>query len=212
MGDWGEGGEEACFWCVSLSFPLPLYFCPPFPRLAAFRARLRRRMADGLVSIGLVVSFNYKNPYLEPYQEIQRTKTHPHFRALLAGDIRLAYGARALTECGLQSLPRLDFPGGALIGRECSPPRWPLRRCTLRRGSCRVWKVHSVRLSILLDQHVRSTKYSLWYLPVTRTKPAIQRKQTETHGSPSLPLHRLHFLPRAHRPLGRNVCPVFNMH
>ncbi|KAF8143933.1 hypothetical protein K438DRAFT_1993368 [Mycena galopus ATCC 62051] len=44
------------------------------------------------------------------------TKNHPHFRALLAGDIRLAYGAPALTECGLQSLPRLDFPGGALIG------------------------------------------------------------------------------------------------
>ncbi|KAF8170003.1 hypothetical protein K438DRAFT_1854614, partial [Mycena galopus ATCC 62051] len=44
-------------------------------------------------AIGLVVSFDYKNPYLEPYREIQRTKDHPHFRALLAGDIRLAYGA-----------------------------------------------------------------------------------------------------------------------
>ncbi|KAF8143922.1 hypothetical protein K438DRAFT_594561 [Mycena galopus ATCC 62051] len=101
---------------VSLSFPLPLYFCPPLPRLAAFRAHLRRRMADGLVSIGLVVSFDYKNPYLEPYWEIQRTKRYPHFHAFLAGGTRLAYGTRALTECGLQFLARLDFPGGALVG------------------------------------------------------------------------------------------------
>ncbi|KAF8131338.1 FAD/NAD-P-binding domain-containing protein [Mycena galopus ATCC 62051] len=73
-------------------------------------------MADGLVSIGLVVGLDYKNPYLEPYREFQRTKHHPHFRTLLANGTRLAYGARALTEGGLQSLPRLDFPGGALVG------------------------------------------------------------------------------------------------
>ncbi|KAF8166928.1 hypothetical protein K438DRAFT_1983974 [Mycena galopus ATCC 62051] len=68
-------------------------------------------MADGLVSIGL----DYKNPYLAPYREFQRTKDHPHFRAILASDIRLAYCARALTECGLQFLARLKFPGGALV-------------------------------------------------------------------------------------------------
>ncbi|KAJ7270712.1 FAD/NAD-P-binding domain-containing protein [Mycena haematopus] len=73
-------------------------------------------MADGLVSIGLVVGLDYKNPYLEPYREFQRMKHHPTFRALLADGERLAYGARTLTEGGLQSLPRLHFPGGALIG------------------------------------------------------------------------------------------------
>ncbi|KAJ7179724.1 YOR356Wp-like protein, partial [Mycena filopes] len=75
-------------------------------------------MADGLVSVGLVVGLDYKNPWMEPYREFQRMKHHPHFRALLSspGAERLAYGARALTEGGLQSLPRLDFPGGALIG------------------------------------------------------------------------------------------------
>ncbi|CAK5279771.1 unnamed protein product, partial [Mycena citricolor] len=74
-------------------------------------------MADGLVSIGLVVGLDYPNPYLEPYRELQRMKHHPHYRALLGGKSeRLAYGARTLTEGGLQSLPKLDFPGGALIG------------------------------------------------------------------------------------------------
>ncbi|KAJ7057835.1 FAD/NAD-P-binding domain-containing protein [Mycena amicta] len=73
-------------------------------------------MADGLVSIGLVVGLDYKNPYLEPYREFQRMKHHPHYRDLLASGERLAYGGRVLTEGGLQSLPRLDFPGGALLG------------------------------------------------------------------------------------------------
>ncbi|KAJ7200876.1 FAD/NAD-P-binding domain-containing protein [Mycena pura] len=73
-------------------------------------------MADGLVSIGLVVGLDYKNPWMEPYRELQRMKHHPHYRTLLASGERLAYGARSLTEGGLQCLPRLDFPGGALIG------------------------------------------------------------------------------------------------
>ncbi|KAJ7106520.1 hypothetical protein C8R44DRAFT_714895 [Mycena epipterygia] len=75
-------------------------------------------MGDGMVSVGLVVGLDYGNPWLEPYREFQRMKHHPHFRALLGapGAERLAYGARALTEGGLQSLPRLDFPGGALVG------------------------------------------------------------------------------------------------
>ncbi|KAF8171355.1 hypothetical protein K438DRAFT_1982067 [Mycena galopus ATCC 62051] len=71
---------------------------------------------DGLVSIGLVVGLGSKNPYVEPYREFQRTKHHPPFRALLAGGTRLAYGARALTDGGLQSLPRFDFSSGAMTG------------------------------------------------------------------------------------------------
>jgi len=71
---------------------------------------------DNLVSLGLVVGAGYANPYLSPFEEMQRLKTHPTFRAMLAGGKRLAYGARALASGGLQALPKLVFPGGALIG------------------------------------------------------------------------------------------------
>ncbi|KAI0820479.1 FAD/NAD-P-binding domain-containing protein [Trametes gibbosa] len=74
-------------------------------------------MAEGLVTLGLVVGLDYANPYLNPYRELQRMKHHPYFRDLLSGDsTRIAYGARVLNEGGLQSVPKLDFPGGALIG------------------------------------------------------------------------------------------------
>ncbi|MBX6328291.1 MAG: electron transfer flavoprotein-ubiquinone oxidoreductase [Pseudolabrys sp.] len=69
-----------------------------------------------LVSVGFVVHLNYSNPYLSPYEEFQRFKTHPLVRDTFAGGKRLAYGARALTEGGWQSVPKLAFPGGVLIG------------------------------------------------------------------------------------------------
>ncbi|MDQ8699388.1 electron transfer flavoprotein-ubiquinone oxidoreductase [Hyphomicrobium sp. LHD-15] len=69
-----------------------------------------------LVSVGFVVHLNYKNPYLSPYDEFQRFKTHPKIRNVFEGGRRIAYGARALTEGGWQSIPKLAFPGGALIG------------------------------------------------------------------------------------------------
>ena len=65
---------------------------------------------------GLVVGLGYTNPYLEPFQEFQRYKTHPTIRAFLEGGKRVAYGARAINASGLQSLPKLVFPGGALVG------------------------------------------------------------------------------------------------
>jgi len=71
---------------------------------------------DQLVSVGFVTHLNYANPYLSPYEEFQRFKTHPAIRATFAGGKRLAYGARAINEGGLQSVPKLAFPGGALIG------------------------------------------------------------------------------------------------
>lgn len=71
---------------------------------------------DGQVAIGFVVHLNYRNPYLNPYEEFQRFKTHPLVAGLLAGGKRVAYGARAITEGGIQALPELAFPGGALIG------------------------------------------------------------------------------------------------
>ena len=71
---------------------------------------------DNLVSVGFVVHLNYKNPYLAPLEEFQRFKTHPLVRDTFEGGKRLSYGARALTEGGYQSVPKLVFPGGALIG------------------------------------------------------------------------------------------------
>ena len=71
---------------------------------------------EQLVSIGFVVHLDYANPHLSPFDEFQRFKTHPKLQALLKGGQRLSYGARAISEGGLQSLPTLTFPGGALIG------------------------------------------------------------------------------------------------
>src|SRR5499433_1822405 len=71
---------------------------------------------SNLVSVGFVVHLNYQNPYLSPYGEFQRFKTHPLISDTLAGGRRIAYGARALTEGGWQSIPKLAFPGGVLVG------------------------------------------------------------------------------------------------
>lgn len=71
---------------------------------------------EQLVSIGFVVHLDYANPHLSPFDEFQRFKTHPAMRALLQGGKRLSYGARAISEGGVQSWPELIFPGGALIG------------------------------------------------------------------------------------------------
>ena len=71
---------------------------------------------DNTIALGFVVHLNYKNPYIYPYAEFQKFKTHPEVAALLEGGKRLAYGARAITEGGYQSVPELAFPGGALIG------------------------------------------------------------------------------------------------
>jgi len=71
---------------------------------------------DRLVSVGFVVHLNYENPWISPFEEFQRFKTHPLVRGTFEGGKRLAYGARALTEGGWQSVPKLAFPGGVLIG------------------------------------------------------------------------------------------------
>ncbi len=72
--------------------------------------------ANGQVSIGFVTWLNYTNPYLSPFQEMQRWKTHPEIAALLKGAKRVSYGARAISDGGLQSIPKLVMPGAALIG------------------------------------------------------------------------------------------------
>jgi electron-transferring-flavoprotein dehydrogenase len=73
-------------------------------------------LENNLIEIGFVVGLNYANTYLSPFEEMQRHKTHPAIRRFLEGGKRLAYGARAIATGNIQSLPRLVFPGGALIG------------------------------------------------------------------------------------------------
>jgi electron-transferring-flavoprotein dehydrogenase len=73
-------------------------------------------LEDRQVAVGFVIGLDYKNPFLNPFEEFQRFKTHPAIRLYFEGGRRIAYGARALSEGGFQSIPRLDFPGGALIG------------------------------------------------------------------------------------------------
>lgn len=72
--------------------------------------------SDNKVLVGFVVGLDYQNPYLSPFEEMQRFKTHPAVKPLLEGGRRIAYGARTLVEGGLQSLPKLAFPGGMLVG------------------------------------------------------------------------------------------------
>ncbi|MDR3435974.1 electron transfer flavoprotein-ubiquinone oxidoreductase [Telmatospirillum sp.] len=73
-------------------------------------------LENNQVAVGFVVGLDYKNPHLSPFEEMQRFKTHPAIRPIFEGGRRIAYGARALSEGGLQSIPELTFPGGLLIG------------------------------------------------------------------------------------------------
>jgi electron-transferring-flavoprotein dehydrogenase len=73
-------------------------------------------LEDRQVAVGFVIGLDYRNPFLNPFEEFQRFKTHPAIRSFFDGGRRVAYGARALNEGGFQSIPRLDFPGGALVG------------------------------------------------------------------------------------------------
>jgi len=71
---------------------------------------------DGQVYVGLIIDLNYKNPYLNPFQEFQRFKTHPAIKAVLENGKRVTYGARAIAKGGYYSLPKMTFPGGILLG------------------------------------------------------------------------------------------------
>ncbi|HEX4510791.1 MAG TPA: electron transfer flavoprotein-ubiquinone oxidoreductase [Burkholderiaceae bacterium] len=82
----------------------------------AFGGGFLYHLADGKVACGFVIGLDYTNPWLSPFEEMQRWKTHPAVRAHLEGGKRLSYGARAINNGGLQALPKLVFPGGALVG------------------------------------------------------------------------------------------------
>ena len=87
----------------------------PLPR-DVYGGAFMYHFGENLVSLGLVVSLDYSNPWLSPYQEFQKLKKHPTFRKVLEGGKCISYGARALVEGGFQSIPKVAFPGGALIG------------------------------------------------------------------------------------------------
>ena len=82
-------------------------------------------LEDNQVAVGFVVGLDYQNPYLSPYEEFQRFKIHPKVQPYFEGGRRIAYGARAINEGGFQSLPKLTFPGGALIGCEAGTVNMP---------------------------------------------------------------------------------------
>jgi len=82
-------------------------------------------LEDNQVAVGFVVGLDYQNPYLSPYEEFQRFKTHPKIRPYFEGGRRIAYGARAINEGGFQSVPKLTFPGGTLIGCEAGTVNMP---------------------------------------------------------------------------------------
>lgn len=69
-----------------------------------------------IVAVGYVIGLDYSNPWISPFQEFQRFKTHPKIRPIFEGGTRIAYGARAINEGGFQSIPKLTFPGGCLVG------------------------------------------------------------------------------------------------
>ncbi|MFI4939777.1 MAG: electron transfer flavoprotein-ubiquinone oxidoreductase [Burkholderiales bacterium] len=87
-----------------------------WPLMSQYSGSFLYHMEDNQVAVGYIVGLAYENPYLSPFEEFQRVKTHPAFRAFLEGGKRISYGARAITSGGLQCLPKLAFPGGALIG------------------------------------------------------------------------------------------------
>jgi electron-transferring-flavoprotein dehydrogenase len=82
-------------------------------------------LEDNQVAVGFVVGLDYANPHLSPYEEFQRFKTHPKIRSTFEGGRRVSYGARALNEGGIQSLPKLVFPGGVLVGCEAGTLNTP---------------------------------------------------------------------------------------
>lgn len=87
----------------------------PLPR-DVYGGSFMYHFGDNFVSLGLVVSLDYQNPWLSPYQEFQKLKKHPLFRTVLEGGKCISYAARSLVEGGFQSIPKVAFPGGALIG------------------------------------------------------------------------------------------------
>lgn len=141
-----------------------------------------------LVSVGFVVHLNYQNPYLSPFDEFQRYKTHPAIARYLQGGERLSYGARTISEGGIQSLPELVFPGGALIGCAAgmvNVPRIKGIHNALKSGMLAaeavVEAIQQNRAQDRLDAYPQALKASwLWHnlYQVRNVKPALSKLGT----------------------------------
>jgi electron-transferring-flavoprotein dehydrogenase len=142
-------------------------------------------LENNQVMVGFVVHLNYDNPHLSPYDEFQRFKTHPAIRTFFEGGKRIAYGARAINEGGLQSIPKLVFPGGALIG--CSAgfvnvPRIKGSHNAMKTGMLAADAAFAAlgaeRHSDVLDDYPRALEQSWVYddlFKVRNVKPALTR-------------------------------------
>ncbi len=114
----------------------------------------------GLVSFGYVVGLDYKNPWLSPFDEMQRLKTHPAMRKHFEGGRRISYGARALSEGGFQSIPKLSFPGGALIGDSAgflNLPKIKGTHCAMKSG---MLAAEAAAEALAADRTVELTAYT----------------------------------------------------
>ena len=118
---------------------------------------------DNLVAVGFVVHLNYRNPYLSPFEEFQRFKTHRLIKETFADGKRICYGARAITEGGWQSVPKLAFPGGALIGCAAGFVNVP-----------RIKGTHNAMLSgILSAEHVAAKAIELMGVKKSRSSEPV---------------------------------------
>ena len=151
----------------------------------SFQYHYTNEQGDTLVSVGFVVHLSYENPHLSPFGEFQRYKTHPSIRGTFEGGKRLAYGARAINEGGLQSIPKVVFPGGALIG--CSAgflnvPRIKGTHNAMKSGmlvaEAAYAALQSGRAHDVLDAYGEGWKQSrIWddLYKVRNVKPALKR-------------------------------------
>ena len=113
---YGIGLKELCDIDPANHVPGRVIHTQGWPLSDAWGGGFLYHQANNQVALGFVVALDYKNPYLSPFEEFQRWKHHPEIAAILKGGRRVSYGARAINEGGWQSVPKLAFPGGALIG------------------------------------------------------------------------------------------------
>ncbi len=126
-------------------------------------------LENNQIAVGFVVGLDYRNPYLSPYEEFQRFKTHPAMRGYFKDGRRISYGARAISEGGLQSLPKLSFPGGLLIGDTAgflNVPKIKGSHTAMKSGMTAAESLYQHKLSgsanEVNDYHERLTKTWLW--------------------------------------------------
>ncbi len=139
-------------------------------------------LEDNQVAVGLVVGLGYRNPWLSPFEEFQRLKTHPALRPTFEGGRRIAYGARAISAGGYQAIPRLDFPGGLLIGDSAGFLNFAKIKgshSAMKSGMVAAETVHAIFAAASADRRsYRERLDATWLMPelhaVRNIKPAFR--------------------------------------